>query len=145
MSVPRTRARSCAGLRDLILGTATPAPEVPVTLPPRESRTRDTSACSSGGLHGEGHKPNILFIMSDDIGWFNVSAYNDGIMGYRTPNIHRIAKEGAMFTDFYGQQAARPVGPRSSWSGTDTNGPDEGRAAGGNGWLERGRRQQPLL
>ena len=41
----------------------------------------------------------------DDIGWFNVSAYNHGIMGYRTPNIDRIANEGAMFTDFYGQQS----------------------------------------
>jgi arylsulfatase len=50
-------------------------------------------------------KPNILFIMSDDIGWFNVSCYNFGIMGYRTPNIDRIAAEGAMFTDFYGQQS----------------------------------------
>ena len=50
-------------------------------------------------------KPNILFIMSDDIGWFNVSCYNHGIMGYQTPNIDRIAKEGAMFTDFYGQQS----------------------------------------
>src|SRR6476660_5922669 len=50
-------------------------------------------------------QPNILFIMSDDIGWFNVSCYNHGVMGYRTPNIDRIAKEGAMFTDFYGQQS----------------------------------------
>jgi arylsulfatase len=50
-------------------------------------------------------KPNILFIMSDDIGWFNASCYNNGIMGYRTPNIDRIAKEGALFTDFYGQQS----------------------------------------
>jgi arylsulfatase A-like enzyme len=50
-------------------------------------------------------KPNILFIMSDDIGWFNVSCYNHGIMGYRTPNIDRIAQEGAMFTDFYAQQS----------------------------------------
>ena len=49
--------------------------------------------------------PNILFIMSDDIGWFNVSCYNHGVMGYRTPNIDRIAAEGAMFTDFYGQQS----------------------------------------
>ena len=50
-------------------------------------------------------KSNILFIMADDIGWFNVSAYNLGVMGYRTPNIDRIAKEGALFTDFYGQQS----------------------------------------
>jgi arylsulfatase len=52
-----------------------------------------------------GRKPNILFIMGDDIGWFNVSAYNMGIMGYRTPNIDRIGREGAVFTDWYGQQS----------------------------------------
>ena len=44
-------------------------------------------------------------IMADDIGWFNVSAYNLGVMGYRTPNIDRIAKEGALFTDWYGEQS----------------------------------------
>ncbi|HUJ47245.1 MAG TPA: arylsulfatase [Rhizomicrobium sp.] len=53
---------------------------------------------------GQAH-PNILFIMSDDIGWFNISCNNNGMMGYRTPNIDRIAKEGANFTDFYGQQS----------------------------------------
>jgi arylsulfatase len=52
-----------------------------------------------------GRKPNILMIMADDIGWFNVSLYNHGIMGYRTPNIDRIGKEGAMFTDWYGEQS----------------------------------------
>jgi arylsulfatase len=50
-------------------------------------------------------KPNVLIIWGDDIGWFNISAYNHGIMGYNTPNIDRIAKEGAMFTDWYGQQS----------------------------------------
>lgn len=50
-------------------------------------------------------KPNILIIWGDDIGWFNISANNNGIMGYRTPNIDRIAKEGANFTDWYGQQS----------------------------------------
>src|SRR5512133_301514 len=50
-------------------------------------------------------KPNILIIWGDDIGWYNVSAYNHGIMGYRTPNIDRLAKEGTMFTDWYGQQS----------------------------------------
>lgn len=52
-----------------------------------------------------GKKPNILIIWGDDIGWFNVSAYNHGLMGYKTPNIDRIAKEGGMFTDWYGQQS----------------------------------------
>jgi arylsulfatase len=49
--------------------------------------------------------PNILVIWGDDIGQFNVSAYSMGIMGYRTPNIDRIAREGALFTDWYGQQS----------------------------------------
>jgi arylsulfatase A-like enzyme len=50
-------------------------------------------------------KPNILIIWGDDIGWYNVSAYNQGVMGYSTPNIDRVAKEGALFTDWYGQQS----------------------------------------
>ena len=50
-------------------------------------------------------KPNILVIMGDDIGYWNISAYNRGMMGYRTPNIDRIANEGAIFTDYYGQQS----------------------------------------
>ncbi len=50
-------------------------------------------------------KPNILVIMADDIGYWNISAYNRGMMGYRTPNIDRIAHEGALFTDYYGQQS----------------------------------------
>ena len=54
---------------------------------------------------GGGNKPNILVIMSDDIGYWNISAYNRGMMGYRTPNIDRIANEGAIFTDYYGQQS----------------------------------------
>jgi len=50
-------------------------------------------------------KPNILVIWGDDIGYWNISAYNQGMMGYKTPNIDRIAKEGALFTDWYGQQS----------------------------------------
>jgi arylsulfatase len=50
-------------------------------------------------------KPNIVIVWGDDIGWFNISAYNMGMMGYKTPNIDRIAKEGAVFTDWYGQQS----------------------------------------
>jgi arylsulfatase len=56
-------------------------------------------------------KPNILIIWGDDIGWFNVSANNHGIMGYRTPNIDRVAKEGCNFTDWYGA-AKLHGGPR---------------------------------
>ncbi len=50
-------------------------------------------------------RPNILVIMGDDIGQANISAYTRGLMGYRTPNIDRIAKEGMLFTDYYAEQS----------------------------------------
>ena len=50
-------------------------------------------------------KPNILIIFGDDIGQSNVSAYTMGLMGYQTPNIDRIAKEGMIFTDYYAEQS----------------------------------------
>ena len=60
-------------------------------------------------------KPNILVIWGDDIGIHNISAYNLGIMGYHTPNIDRIAREGALFTDAYANKAARQAALPSSW------------------------------
>jgi arylsulfatase A-like enzyme len=50
-------------------------------------------------------RPNILIIWGDDIGISNLSCYSDGLMGYRTPNIDRIAAEGVRFTDYYGEQS----------------------------------------
>jgi arylsulfatase len=50
-------------------------------------------------------KPNILVIWGDDVGQSNISAYTKGMMGYQTPNIDRIAKEGIIFTDYYGEQS----------------------------------------
>src|SRR5262249_10905988 len=52
-----------------------------------------------------GRRPNILIIMGDDIGQTNLSAYSFGVMGYRTPNIDRMAREGMMFTDYYAEQS----------------------------------------
>ena len=52
-----------------------------------------------------GKKPNILVIWGDDIGIWNISYNSRGMMGYQTPNIDRIAKEGTSFTDYYGQQS----------------------------------------
>ncbi|PWJ43946.1 arylsulfatase [Sediminitomix flava] len=51
-------------------------------------------------------RPNILVIWGDDVGYYNISAYNQGMMGYHTPNIDRLAKEGAIFTDHYAQQSS---------------------------------------
>ena len=50
-------------------------------------------------------KPNFLMLWGDDIGYWNVSAYNQGMMGYETPNIDSIAKEGMLFTHAYGEQS----------------------------------------
>ena len=56
-------------------------------------------------------KPHIVIIWGDDIGQSNISVYSRGLMGYQTPNIDRIAKEGMMFTDYYGEHFIhhRPV------------------------------------
>ncbi len=59
----------------------------------------------AGGLVAAQDRPNILIIWGDDIGTFNLSAYNNGMMGYQTPNIDRIAEEGLLFTDSYGEQS----------------------------------------
>ncbi len=61
------------------------------------------SFASAGAAAAE--NPNILVIWGDDIGQSNISAYTFGLVGYRTPNIDRIAKEGMMFTDYYGEQS----------------------------------------
>jgi len=59
----------------------------------------------SASLYAQQKKPNILVIFGDDIGIPQISAYTQGLMGYRTPNIDRIAKEGAIFTDSYSQNS----------------------------------------
>ena len=115
--------------RSVLLGTSSLVAAAALTSSAlaQTQKAATPSAASSGGTTGS--KPNILFIMGDDIGWYNVSAYNMGIMGYRTPNIDRIGKEGAVFTDWYGQQSctagrlpslqgkrlSAPVSPRSAY------------------------------
>ena len=78
---------------------ARPSPSPATT---RRKAARSTGASSWFELEPQ---PNILVIWGDDIGWYNISAYNLGVMGYKTPNIDRIAREGALFTDWYGQQS----------------------------------------
>ena len=60
--------------------------------------------CLSPAAHSA-EKPNILVIWGDDIGYWNISRYSLGMMGYNTPNIDRIANEGIVFTDYYGEQS----------------------------------------
>jgi len=61
--------------------------------------------CLPGIAQAADKKPNILVVWGDDIGQSNISAYTKGMMGYRTPNIDRIANEGMIFTDYYGEQS----------------------------------------
>lgn len=61
--------------------------------------------CGAAASVQAADKPNIVVIMADDVGLWNVSAYHRGMMGGSTPNIDRIAKEGALFTDYYAQQS----------------------------------------
>jgi len=68
-------------------GTVAAAPSSPASL-----------AATASGVQAE-KKPNILVIFGDDIGQTNISAYSMGLMGYHTPNIDRIAREGMIFTD----------------------------------------------
>lgn len=65
-------------------------------------------ACSisfAASAWAQDDKPNILVIWGDDVGQSNISAYTMGLMGYRTPNIDRVAEEGMIFTDYYGEQS----------------------------------------
>ena len=76
----------------------------------------ENTLVSSGGTTAQvaAKKPNIVVFMADDVGIWNISAYHRGMMGGRTPNIDRIAKEGALFTDYYAQQSCTAGRARSS-------------------------------
>jgi len=63
------------------------------------------SRTSTSGVAVPANKPNIVVFWGDDIGISNLSCYSDGVMGYRTPNIDRLADEGLRFTDSYGEQS----------------------------------------
>jgi arylsulfatase A-like enzyme len=101
----RTDTDQAINRRNLLLGTSTLVAAATLTSGALAQAQKAAPAAAPSTTAPSGRKPNILFIMGDDIGWFNVSAYNMGVMGYRTPNIDRIGREGAVFTDWYGQQS----------------------------------------
>jgi len=70
-----------------------------------QAQAQKPSSASRGDATPTGKQPNILVLWGDDIGTWNISHNNRGMMGYRTPNIDRIAQEGVSFTDYYGQQS----------------------------------------
>jgi arylsulfatase len=63
----------------------------------------DPKALVNAKAQANGKKPNIVFIMGDDVGWFNIGAYHRGIMAGRTPNLDKLASQGMMFTDYYAE------------------------------------------
>ncbi len=93
--------------RKLLLGTSSIVAAATLTSEAlaQAQKAAPGSAASPAASSASGRKPNILVIFGDDIGQTNVSAYSFGVMGYRTPNIDRIAKEGVTFTDYYSQQS----------------------------------------
>jgi len=91
--------------RNLLLGTSTLVAAATLTSEAFAQAQKAAPAASPSAGVASGRKPNILVIFGDDIGQTNVSAYSFGLMGYRTPNIDRIAKEGMMFTDYYAEQS----------------------------------------
>src|SRR5262245_1482288 len=62
-----------------------------------------TATGFGGSASAQTQQPNILFIMGDDVGWFNIGAYHQGIMAGKTPNLDRLASEGMRFTDYYAE------------------------------------------
>ena len=92
------------GRRSMLKGSLAAAATAAATRAGLPSPVNAQEATPGAGA-AEGTLPNFLILWGDDIGWFNVSAYNMGIMGYRTPNIDRIGREGAVFTDWYAQNS----------------------------------------
>ncbi|GGO78927.1 arylsulfatase [Marinobacterium nitratireducens] len=81
-----------------------------ITLPKKPFRTLVRAACAAALASASlatfaADKPNIVVIFGDDIGYWNLSTYSQGMMGYQTPNIDSIANDGAKFTDYYAQQS----------------------------------------
>jgi hypothetical protein len=101
--------------RDLLLGgTSLAAASSLGTGLSRSGQSQPAPAPAPNG----GRKPNILVIFGDDIGQSNISAYTFGLMGYHTPNIDRMARDGMMFTDYYAEQscAAGRSSASCSWA-----------------------------
>ncbi|MFT4119705.1 arylsulfatase [Bradyrhizobium sp.] len=90
--------------RKVLLGTTSIVAAAALTSEALAQAQKAAPAAAPSGTSSE-RKPNILVIFGDDIGQTNLSCYSFGVMGFKTPNIDRIAKEGMMFTDYYGENS----------------------------------------
>ena len=99
---------SALSRRNILLGTSALVPMATMTATATAQTQKAAPATApdtTTTVAPSGRKPNILVIFGDDVGQTNISAYSFGLMGYKTPNIDRIAKEGMMFTDYYAEQS----------------------------------------
>ena len=88
--------------RSILLGSTTLAATSVLGSGPLPQVAQAQQQASTPATSG-GNKPNIVFIMGDDIGWSNIGVYNQGLMAGRTPNLDRMANEGMRFTDYYAE------------------------------------------
>ena len=91
-------------------------------------------ASSPGSAQQQQQRPNIVAIMGDDIGWFNIGAYHRGIMAGRTPNLDQLASEGLMFTDYYAEPSHGWTCQLHYWRTADPHRPDNGRSSWFSYW-----------
>ena len=102
---PNSSKDSALSRRNILLGTSTLAAAAAMTSGALAQAQKAAPATPAAPAAVSGSRPNILVIFGDDVGQTNLSAYSFGLMGYRTPNIDRIAREGMMFTDYYAEQS----------------------------------------
>ena len=100
-------AKANVSRRNILLGgtTLAAASAMASATPIQMAQAQQRPAQAQQPAAPSGQRPNILVIFGDDIGQTNISAYSFGLMGYRTPNIDRVAREGMMFTDYYAEQS----------------------------------------
>ena len=101
----RSERNSELNRRNILLGGTSLAAFAIASTGPVQTAQAQQRPAQAQPTAAAGQRPNILVIFGDDIGQTNISAYSFGLMGYRTPNIDRIAKEGMMFTDYYAEQS----------------------------------------
>ena len=89
--------------RDLLAASATAAMASTVGQPRAYAQAQSQTPTPAAGRSPQGSRPNIVVIMGDDVGWFNIGAYHRGIMAGETPNLDQMAREGTIFTDYYAE------------------------------------------
>ena len=98
-------AEQAINRRNLLLGTSSIVAAVTLTSEALAQAQKAAPSPTPAAAQPAGGKPNILVIWGDDIGIANISAYSNGLMGYETPNIDRIGREGIKFLHYYGEQS----------------------------------------